>query len=246
MVAEHPPKPWLPPVAPLIVERRFREVAPYAAGGRRTVRMRSEVGKSVAAPCTGVVTFRGAVAGSPPLVTVRCADGLRATVQGVRATSGRGSAVERGLRLGSATGTSVGLSARRADGTYLDPLRLLGEARRHLPAPLLPRPARRSTKLGAPRPAHLPASAFAVPAGSDSVAGAGARSGHRSPAGPAAVSDFGSRATASADRAVDLPLTVAGASVLLAAAVAGGVARRKRGTDRARSSRRAELVGARR
>jgi hypothetical protein len=248
MVAEPAPKPWQSPVSPVVVERRYRDAAPYMAGARRTVRLRASPGQLVAAPCTGAVSFRGAVAGSPPLVTLRCASGdLRATVQGVRAVRGRGALIERGDGLGPATGRAVGLSARGADGLYLDPLPLLGSGRRRLP-PLVagPRPRSRNP-LGTSRPAHLPAGAFVVPAGGESVAGAGARSGHRSPAGPAADSDLFGR-TEPARRAkasrIDLPLTVAGGLAVVLAAAAGVATGVRRGTNRPGSSRRRELVGA--
>ena len=157
IAADHPPPVWHAPVEPVAIVRRYREVAPFAAGGHRGIDLRAEPGVSVAAPCSGRVTFRGAVAGGPPTVTIDCGR-LRATLQRVAPAVVAGARVGRGSRVGVATSAAVDLSARRPDGTYLDPAQLLGQFGQ--PAPVVTVPRARSRRPGltssrAQRPARV-------------------------------------------------------------------------------------------
>ncbi|MEN0013849.1 MAG: hypothetical protein AAGC46_10820, partial [Solirubrobacteraceae bacterium] len=145
MVADHPPQSWLAPLRPAVVARGYRAAPPFAAGGHRSVLLRSSVGQAVRAPCGGVVTFRGTVAGSPPTVTVACG-GLRSTMRWVRGDLGPGQPVGRGDAIGVATSARVGLSARLADGSYLDPLSLLGAAAHRAAPPVVPPRATRAQR----------------------------------------------------------------------------------------------------
>lgn len=247
MPVDQPSRPWLPPLSPVVVERRYVASAPFAAGGRRSVRLRSPVGGAVRSPCTGVVSFRGSVAGSPPTVTVACG-ALRATLRWVRSPVRRGQLVGRGGPLGVATGPSIGLSARHADGSYLDPLPLLGAAaRRRVPPPMVSvrrRPGSQAARQPVPRavrPVHLPAAAYALAAGSGSVAASGARPGRRSSAGAVAV--FAPPPTA---RPVDWPLTVAGVGAVVAAVGGSAVMALRRRRPRTGQSVPGHLIGARR
>lgn len=207
-IAAPPPAIWSAPVSPLHVTRAFRPGAPYAAGGHRGIDLRARAGATIRTPCAGAVTFRGSVAGGPPTVTIRCGD-LRATLQRVRPLVGRGAAVSAGGPVGVATGRAVDLSARRADGTYVDPARLL-----RVPGPRLP-PAvapRRPTppRVWAQHPANVVDRALVT-----------------SKPAPRTVAEA---------RTVDAPLGLAGAALAGGALVAltlGAVRRRRRGAGRA-------------
>lgn len=137
-IAEPPPAIWHAPIAPIRVTRTFRPGAPYTAGGHRGIDLRAEPGQVVRAPCDGVVTFRGAVAGGPPTVTLRCGT-LRATLQRVRPSLSVGQAVDAGDRIGRSSGHAIDLSARRADDAYLDPAELLRGADRRVAPPMTTR-----------------------------------------------------------------------------------------------------------
>lgn len=150
-ISQPPPVVWTAPVSPMRIVREYRPVAPYAAGGHRGIDLRARPGQPVRSPCRGIVAFRGAVAGGPPTVTIRCGK-LRATVQRVRPSVVRGAAVVSGGAIGSAAGEAVDLSARESDGTYLDPAALLRRSEPHAPPVAVPR------RPGAPtRRTHLPA-----------------------------------------------------------------------------------------
>lgn len=115
---------WSAPTAPLRIVKRFKLVAPYAAGGHRGIDLATTAGAVVRSPCSGAVSFSGTVAGSPPIVTVRCG-ALRATLRRVAPNVEFGDQVPAGGAVGHATSTRIDLSARSASGHYLDPAQLL-------------------------------------------------------------------------------------------------------------------------
>lgn len=242
MTSDLPPQHWLAPLAPLAVARAYVDAPPFLAGARRSVLLRASPGQAVRAPCGGVVTFRGSVAGSPPTITIACSE-LRSTLRWVRASAGRGRTVSRGERIGTATGSQVGLSARRG-AAYLDPIRLLGAVRDHRePPPVAARRAPARSGRAPVRelaPPHLPASAYAVGhAGSRSEAAAGSRVGPRHHAGTA---------TGSVPAAVDWPLTAAGIAAVSMSFAGVGISavRRRRRHARAVAPRLAHPGAARR
>lgn len=226
-VAEPPPAVWQAPVAPAEVVRAFHQVSPFAAGGHRGIDLRARPGQSVRSPCSGRVVFRGAVAGGPPTLTLRCGP-LRATLQRVAPAVGPGRSVGRGAVVGLATAGALDLSARRADGSYLDPARLLG-VREGAASP----PVVAARRLGRPPTAARPSAPEhgARPGASASAAQHPARLADR-----ALVTSSAARPAPGPRASVDVPLGVAG-SVLSAAAVAvlAGTAlrRRRRGPGRA-------------
>jgi murein DD-endopeptidase MepM/ murein hydrolase activator NlpD len=105
---------------------------PWLAG-HRGVDLRSSPGAPVRAAGSGQVTFAGWVGGLPA-VSVTHPGGLRTTYQPVLAAVARGATVTRGALLGrvSAGGSHCLPEAclhwglRATDGSYLDPLSLLG------------------------------------------------------------------------------------------------------------------------
>jgi hypothetical protein len=229
MPAVAAPPPWISPVTPVVVERRFRMVARYGAGGHRGIDLAVEPGDRVRAPCGGRVTFRGRVAGGPQTVTLVCQD-LRATLQRVAPAASvvSGASLRRGSTLGVALGTAVDLSARSADGEYLDPLPLLAAAQRHRVPPTGARRARRPSRPGPShtRPAQLPEGALLLPTGVGAPAfSAEARSGHRARAGQAGARPHGPRAGTEA--AVDWPLAIGGGIAALAGSLTGLLAVRR-------------------
>lgn len=169
-IAEPPPAIWNAPVTPLRVVRAFRPGTPYAAGGHRGIDLRARPGAPVRAPCGGVVTFRGAVGGGPPTVTIRCG-ALRATLQRVRPTVVRGEAVVAGATVGVAADAAVDLSARQADDTYLDPAALLTPASPRVPPALGPRRPSMPTPR-AQHPARVADRALVTPEGAPSASAA--------------------------------------------------------------------------
>lgn len=244
MPVDHQPRPWTTPVTPVVVERRFHQAAPYAAGGHRGIDLRIDPGGDVSAPCRGIVTFRGRVGGGPPTVTIACG-ALRATLQRVDPSVGRGATVRRGQTVGTASARALDLSTRRRDGSYLDPLPLLGAGSTRIPAAPVTRRAapperRKPSRL---RPAHLPAGSLIWPAGSDSVAWHGQRPGRRSAPDQAA----GSRSSAHSAADRTLVFGAAGAVAFATVAALGGLGARMRRRHRDRPvRRRAHLVGVRR
>ncbi len=152
---------WHAPVKPLQITRSFRAVAPFAAGGRRTISLRAAPGAAVRAPCTGRVRFAGRVAGGPQVLTLRCG-GWNATLSRVDGAYGLGAVVRAGALVGRATSATLGLSARDPSGTYRDPAPLLGrEAQRPPGAPARRRMQRpRWTAPEPAAPAKLPSAAL--------------------------------------------------------------------------------------
>ena len=129
------PPPLLSPAIPLVVRRPFHRVAPYAAGGRRSILLAAHAGHRVAAPCAGTVRFVGTVAGSARVATIRCAvSGLLVTVGGGEPRVVSGAQVERGAALATVAGGALTLSVRRPAVGYVDPLPLL-QARAPWPPP---------------------------------------------------------------------------------------------------------------
>ncbi|MBJ7471398.1 MAG: M23 family metallopeptidase [Solirubrobacteraceae bacterium] len=149
--ADAPLPHWRAPVAPAVIVRRFHEVAPFAPGGHRGLDLHTAVGQRVGAPCAGRVIFQGAVAGGPPTVTISCG-ALRATVQRVSPSVVAGQRVGRGARIGAATQGALDLSARRADGSYVDPARLLAVRGRISPPVGAIRPVGRGGRPALPVP----------------------------------------------------------------------------------------------
>ncbi len=248
MPLDHQPARWMPPVAPVEVERRFREVAPYAAGGHRGIDLAAAPGSAVRAPCRGVVTFRGRVAGGAPTLTVDCGH-LRATLQRVEPSVGVRAQVRAGAVIGAATGDAVDLSARRGDGSYLDPLALLRAAPPRTVPPFAGRPhtleRRTPPRL---RPAHLPAGSLISPAGSDSAAWHGPRPGRRSVPSQVAESRP-SRATPATPPSVDRWLASAAGAAMACSVLAGlaaAMTTQQGRRRRRRLMRRPHLVGLRR
>ncbi len=217
VAATAPPPPWHAPVSPVAIVRAYREVPPFLPGGHRGIDLRAIPGGAVRAPCAGRVSFRGAVAGGPPTITIDCG-ALRATLQRVAPAVGLGEAVGRGARIGSATEAALDLSARRADGSYLDPATLLAVHRspgspvvtRRTGRPRSPRPG--LPKLRASRPAKIADRALVNAVGPRQATGAAPASAAPSPR-------------------VDRPLGLAGSAlaalVLLASAVAAWRGRRR-------------------
>lgn len=145
---------WRLPVdGPVAGGFRVTPGAPFAAGQRRGIDLRTRPGGAVRAACSGRVTYAGTVPGHGQGVTVRCG-GLVATHLGLGATAvRRGRAVVRGARLGVAGRSGVvRLGARRTGDRhgYVDPLALLGAASG--PAPLAPPPGIVGRRTRLPRP----------------------------------------------------------------------------------------------
>jgi hypothetical protein len=115
---------WRAPVPGSVVRPfDYSSRTPFVRGARRGVDLFARRGEPVAAPCSGRVTFSGAVPRFGPALSVRCG-ALVATLLGVRAT--RHGVVRAGQGVGVATGV-VRLGARRVRERlgYLDPLGLL-------------------------------------------------------------------------------------------------------------------------
>lgn len=245
MPIDLPPRPWQPPVVPVIVERAYRPAAPYEAGARRAVALRSSRGKRVRSPCHGAVTFRGSVARRPPAITLNCG-ALRATLTGLVAAPGRGVRVRAGATIGSAAGNAIRLSARRPDGAYLDPVPLLATIRQRMPPAVAGR-TRRSQK-GGQRPglfdqrSHRPARiADRALASTDQGRAAGWTAG-----APGGARDAGrSLVSRGGGEPVD-GILVAGGGGLLAVGWGAMAVQRRRGRSRhARITAQARLVGSR-
>lgn len=153
------------PLPTVRVVAPYRSAPPFQRGGRRVLLLRAAPTSAVRAPCAGRVQFTGTVGGRAPVVTIGClGTGARVTVSRLAPTQARGSTVVAGAVLGSARGTVVGLSLRRADGHYVDPLPLLRRARPAVPPAAVPRlqPPRvrldRSVRVLHPSTAHAPVS----------------------------------------------------------------------------------------
>jgi len=169
---------WRLPVDDARVAGGFRVTpgAPFAAGQRRGIDVRSRPGAPVRAACSGRVTFAGPLPGRRGRrttgVTVRCG-GLVATHLGLAGIAvRRGRAVVVGARLGRVgTAGVVRLGARRAGDRhgYVDPLALLGAASGPAPlapppGPVVPRTRRRPPAPPRPAPLRAPAPRAAAPA----------------------------------------------------------------------------------
>lgn len=120
------------PLSPLRLVHAFAAVGRYAAGDRG-VDLAGLPGQQVRSATAGVVTFAGQVAGQGVL-SVRIGDGTLLTYEPVRPTVRAGAAVTSGEPIGRLDGGHRGCPAaaclhwglRRPDGTYADPLALLG------------------------------------------------------------------------------------------------------------------------
>lgn len=116
-----------PTGAPVPVVRGFDPPDQKWLAGHRGVDLDIDVGFEVLAPADGVVTWAGTVV-DRGVVSVQH-DGVRSTFEPVEAQVARGDRVARGQVLGTVTkGHSPGAlhwGARVAEGTYVDPLRML-------------------------------------------------------------------------------------------------------------------------
>ena len=139
---------WVRPVAGRAVAGfAYSRAHPFLRAQRRGVDFAAAPGAVVRAPCPGRVTYAGAVPDAGAGVTLRCGS-LVATLLHLGATEvRRGDPVFAGRPLGRAGPAGrVRLGARRAGDRfgYVDPVALLGPARRRVPppgAPLRPRRA---------------------------------------------------------------------------------------------------------
>jgi len=135
---------WVAPVQELVLVHPFDPPEHRWSAGHRGVDLVADAGTSVLAPCDGVVTFVGPVAGRPVL-TVLSREGLRSSVEPVEATVGVGDLV----RAGDAVGVVVANPASHCAPTtclhwgvrrgtiYIDPMSLLAGGG---PVVLLPQP----------------------------------------------------------------------------------------------------------
>lgn len=242
MVPEEPPRPWLAPVSPGVIERAFHPGERFAAGGHRGIDLRTAPGARVVAPCSSVVTFRGRVGGGPSTLTLDCGT-LRATLQRIAPSVGVGQTVRLGAPVGAATGHALDLSARERSGAYVDPAALIGAARRSVPPIEVPRGAGRTARpqpRPVARPAQLPATALLSPVPPSSAA---VRAGapRRRDATAQASTSAGSSAATAARRASIWTGVLGLLGVLIAMTW-----RRRDATESRRVARRAHLVGARR
>jgi hypothetical protein len=169
-IADLPP--LISPVPTVRVVARYRAAPRFAAGGRRVLLLAATPRAPIRAPCAGRVRFTGTVAGGAPSLTIACLGaGARLTLSRLAPTAARGSTVIAGAIVGQAGGGIVGLSLRRADGAYVDPLPLLRRTRPAAPpgaivprAPQLRLPEvrlRRPVRTLPRRAAHPPARAAA-------------------------------------------------------------------------------------
>jgi hypothetical protein len=148
---------WRAPVDGRVVARfHYARAHPFAAGQRRGAEFAAAPRSPVVAPCGGRVVFAGNVPRFGGAVTIRCRDGLVATVlELVAASVRRGTPVLPGRPLGAVGAAGrLGLGARRASDRfgYRDPLVLIGPPDRP-PLPALPlRPTLGPAPRGGARP----------------------------------------------------------------------------------------------
>lgn len=119
------------PVSPMRVLRRFSAPATPYGPGHRGVDLAAPPGSPVRSAADGVVSFAGPVAGRG-VVVVAHRDGVSTEYEPVNATVRTGQAIMRGQPIGFVSGLHAGCPGRclhwgaKRDGTYLDPLTLLG------------------------------------------------------------------------------------------------------------------------
>ncbi|TML98396.1 MAG: M23 family metallopeptidase [Actinobacteria bacterium] len=164
---------WRAPVdGPVVARFTYARAHPFGAGQRRGVEFAAAPGSLVIAPCDGRVVFSGRLPRFGAAVSIRCRDGLVATVLELAGASvRRATSVDAGRRLGTVgAGGHLRLGARRGSDRfgYRDPLALLAPPDRP-PRPALPRrptlgPAPRGTPPRLPAPARPPAAAPLRPA----------------------------------------------------------------------------------
>lgn len=131
-----------PPLSPLRVVHGFSPVGRYAAGDRG-VDLAGVPGQRVVSATAGTVAFAGPVAGQG-VVSIRLADGSVLTYEPVAPSVHAGNAMAAGAAIGRLDGGHLRCPApaclhwglRRPDGTYADPMALLGATRVRL-LPLL-------------------------------------------------------------------------------------------------------------
>lgn len=127
---------WGAPVPGAIVGAFVVVADPYAAGQRRGIDLAAARGRSVAAPCSGRVSFTGPVPGGGRGrgVSIRCGR-LTATVLGLsRTVSARGVDIVRGQEIGRAAGPiRLGARVTAKRHGYLDPLTLIRGTGRGVP-----------------------------------------------------------------------------------------------------------------
>src|SRR4051812_16830884 len=132
---------WHRPVdAPVARGFAYSASRPFAAGQRRGLDFAVRAGARVRSPCTGRVTYAGAVPGRGLGVTLRCGH-LTATVLGLSSLSTRtGTLAPAGTPIGLASGAPPLRLGARVTGirfAYRDPVPLLGSDPRP-PPPLAP------------------------------------------------------------------------------------------------------------
>ncbi|GAB6897495.1 M23 family metallopeptidase [Kineosporia succinea] len=143
-----PPAPvssWEWPLQPRPALVRGFAVGPHPwSPGHRGVDLGAAVNQPVIAPAGGTVSFAGVVAGTP-VVSIDHGGGLVSSFEPVRTRVRRGEPVAAGAVLGDLLGAGPGSHCLpgvclhwgvRREGTYVDPLELLGLSRG--PAILLP------------------------------------------------------------------------------------------------------------
>jgi murein DD-endopeptidase MepM/ murein hydrolase activator NlpD len=121
---------WVWPVHPVLVSAPFAAPAHRYGTGHRGIDLRPLETAELRAPASGVVAFRGVVAGRGVL-TIDHGDGLITTLEPIDSSMDAGTWVDRGEAVGtvalgghSAPGTvHFGV---RLDGEYINPLLLLG------------------------------------------------------------------------------------------------------------------------
>lgn len=203
------------PRAAVVGAFTFETAAPYVRGARRGIDLRGAPGARVVAACAGVVSYAGRVPGWGRGVSLRCG-GLVATELGlVSASVVRGARLWPGAtvgRLGSRGLLRLGARWVGVRQGYVDPLGLLSRDGRFAPPAVAPRG----------RPVIRPRSRAASVASRRT--------------GPAVAPATTEQATAAvAPRAAALPWPAWAGLALLATALGGGGAARRRPRGRRRT-----------